>query len=201
MDQHYQRWCKTAGEVSEKRSNFCEKISKVDKRIKFKRYKEMELLPINSSFWMILTQFKASSLHAANATWISHTNSSHLLNSLSDSLTESTSLRSSDSSNSIHYSARYWLPIIFKKKLMHSFQQPCFLAKKISKSHFHLVLIDACVIFHRESCTKSFLYQTHMLSQVSYKSRGQNIEHDQHWAAHAIIEQVFHAKPLRPARG
>ncbi|KAL7684453.1 hypothetical protein Plhal304r1_c035g0108141 [Plasmopara halstedii] len=36
MYQHSQRWCETAGEVPDKRSKFCEKISKLDKRITFK---------------------------------------------------------------------------------------------------------------------------------------------------------------------
>ncbi|GMF12649.1 unnamed protein product [Phytophthora lilii] len=50
MYQHYQRWCETAGEVPDKRSKFCEKISKLDKRITFKRYKEIGATPYGFFF-------------------------------------------------------------------------------------------------------------------------------------------------------
>ncbi|ETM47988.1 hypothetical protein L914_07423, partial [Phytophthora nicotianae] len=45
MHQHYQRWCET-----DKRSKFCEKISKLDKRITFKRYKENGATPYGFFF-------------------------------------------------------------------------------------------------------------------------------------------------------
>ncbi|ETK88191.1 hypothetical protein F441_03347 [Phytophthora nicotianae CJ01A1] len=50
MYQHYQRWCETAGEVPDKRLKFCEKISKLDKRNTFKRYKENGATPYGFFF-------------------------------------------------------------------------------------------------------------------------------------------------------
>ncbi|KAG3184267.1 hypothetical protein PC128_g13820 [Phytophthora cactorum] len=50
MYQHYQRWCEKAGEVPDKRSKFCEKISKLDKRVIFKRYKESGATPYGFFF-------------------------------------------------------------------------------------------------------------------------------------------------------
>lgn len=50
MNQHYQRWCEKAGEIPDKRSKFCENISKLDKRITFKRYKDNGATPYGFFF-------------------------------------------------------------------------------------------------------------------------------------------------------